>query len=638
MKHSKGLSLSSLKKKRTLVIAGASVLVLAIAGTIAFNSDIISFANIFGLASDEMEFVEVFDSPDDWQPCQTYPKTAVVTNKNSDDRYVRMKINEYWRVKNSQTSVDDHETTDLPLTWTDGGVVKHFAIINTQNDDKWELKGDGWYYYKTALSPNETTDSYLESVTFNCEVNTVGEIRYSAGGLVSEDVPNGYADADYHVYIIFQTSDVEYEDPQHHADCENNVLYDTIACMTNGPDDNVNFRQPVSVADGNGNGVNTLSAHQNDFYPVYYFRGEVSNNYVIFAEKCWKVLRTTGTGGVKLVYGGPVINGGECIDLAAYQAGGVAFSSTSVEYSSLSAINANGGYAPHLAGYMFDPTLTKANNSASGRDAYMGKDAEWDGTKYILKDVEFVLGNNYGRDKSYRYYCPDFSSTECTDVVYILDYGYYPHDRYLLRGGKFYEDYAHGNVSYAGGRGATDGWFGGNMTAYVSQLEDTVWCNDRSYDVAALKSGIVPMENMSFNVRWRNEYNANKADMFGPSIDCEDERDRFTVSSENGNGALTYPVGLITADEATLAGMQKEGTTSGSKNFLYTSVNSNGCTFTMSPYEFRFAEFSYCTYLYDKSTTDSLREGRLQPLVSLKEGATYSAGDGTRTNPWVISQ
>jgi hypothetical protein len=179
-----------------------------------------------------------------------------------------------------------------------------------------------------------------------------------------------------------------------------------------------------------------------------------------------------------------------------------------------------------------------------------------------------------------------------------------------------------------------------NMTAYVDMLEDTVWCSDRSYDVAALKSGIVPMEDMSFNVRWRNEYNANKADMFGPSIDCQDERDRFTVSEANGNGALTYPTGLITADEATLAGMQKEGTTqTGSKNFLYTSLTSTGCTFTMSPYEFRFSEFAYCTYLYDKSTTTAhSREGRIQPLVSLKAGVTYSSGDGTRTNPWVISQ
>ena len=32
------------------------------------------------------------------------------------------------------------------------------------------------------------------------------------------------------------------------------------------------------------------------------------------------------------------------------------------------------------------------------------------------------------------------------------------------------------------------------------------------------------------------------------------------------------------------------------------------------------------------------RDGRIQPLVSLKEGTTYTSGDGTRTNPWVIGQ
>ena len=639
MKKLKGSSRASMKKKHTLVIASLSLVVLTIGCTIAYNQNQMFFANLFRLQSDEMEFTETFDSPDDWQPCQTVPKTASVKNNNATPRYVRMKYNEYWRVKDSQTPTTDHETTDLPLTWTAGGVTKHYVDIDTQNEDKWELKSDGWYYYKTAIQQNESTDSYFESVTFNCEVNLAGEMRYSADGLVGEVVPSDYADASYHIYITFQTSDVEYEIPQHTADCDGNVLYDTIACMTNGPDDHVNFRAAVSVEDGNGNGVNTLSAHKDDYYPVYYFRGEVDNNYVLFANRCWKVLRTTGTGGVKLVYGGPSANG-ECLDLSIYPNGSQAYASTSVEYSSYTMIQANDGYAPHLGGYMFDPTLTKNARSASGYDVYMGRDAVWDGSKYILKDVERITGHTYQQDETYRYYCPDFDATECTEVVYILDYGYYMHNRYLLRGGKFYEDYAHGNVAYAGARGSAEGWLGGSMASYVDQLEDTVWCNDRSYDVAALKSGLLQMEDMSFNVRWRNEYNSQKADQFGPSIDCEDPRDRFTVSEENGNGALSYPVGLITADEATLAGMQKEGTyQTGSKNFLYTALVSNGCTFTMSPYEFRFSEFAYCTYLYDKSTTTSSnRDGRIQPLVSLKEGTTYTSGDGTRTNPWVIGQ
>ena len=38
--------------------------------------------------------------------------------------------------------------------------------------------------------------------------------------------------------------------------------------------------------------------------PVYYYKGNVENNNVLFAGFCWKIVRTTETGGVKLVYNG----------------------------------------------------------------------------------------------------------------------------------------------------------------------------------------------------------------------------------------------------------------------------------------------------------------------------------------------
>lgn len=119
MKRFKSLSL---KNKRTLAVAGVALLVLTVVGTIAYNQTSTIFDNLFGLAADSMEFVETFDSPEQWQPCDEEPKTAIVTNKNATPRYVRMKINEYWRVKDSQTPASDHTTTDLPLTWTENNV------------------------------------------------------------------------------------------------------------------------------------------------------------------------------------------------------------------------------------------------------------------------------------------------------------------------------------------------------------------------------------------------------------------------------------------------------------------------------------------------------------------------------------
>ena len=44
-----------------------------------------------------------------------------------------------------------------------------------------------------------------------------------------------------------------------------------------------------------------LASTEDDYGTSYYFRGAVKNNYVQFANKCWKIVRITGDGSVKLV-------------------------------------------------------------------------------------------------------------------------------------------------------------------------------------------------------------------------------------------------------------------------------------------------------------------------------------------------
>jgi len=169
MKRFKSLSP---KQKRIFAISSV-VAVLAIGATIAYHQDAMFFNNLFHLDSDLVEFTETFNSPDDWTPCTETPKTAIATNKNNSPRYVRMKINEYWREKDSQTDPNDHETTDLPLTWEDNDGTHNYAIINKQNENKWTYNNnDGYYYYKDALNKDESTLSLLKSVTFNCDADS----------------------------------------------------------------------------------------------------------------------------------------------------------------------------------------------------------------------------------------------------------------------------------------------------------------------------------------------------------------------------------------------------------------------------------------------------------------------------------
>ncbi|MDD5865670.1 MAG: hypothetical protein PUD07_04230 [bacterium] len=67
-------------------------------------------------------------------------------------------------------------------------------------------------------------------------------------------------------------------------------LYDTIQAKYN---EGNTF---VKLYDGEGSDTYTNS--------VYYYNGAVEDNNVLFANFCWKMVRTTDTGGVKLIYNG----------------------------------------------------------------------------------------------------------------------------------------------------------------------------------------------------------------------------------------------------------------------------------------------------------------------------------------------
>ena len=72
----------------------------------------------------------------------------------------------------------------------------------------------------------------------------------------------------------------------------------------------INFGEVSS--DTNGKGVYTFSSTKDDKFPVHYYRGDVKNNNVKFGGFCWKIVRTTETGGVKLIYNGSPDASGKC--------------------------------------------------------------------------------------------------------------------------------------------------------------------------------------------------------------------------------------------------------------------------------------------------------------------------------------
>ena len=172
----------------------------------------------------------------------------------------------------------------------------------------------------------------------------------------------------------------------------------------------------------NGEGADTYAN------PVYYYKGNVQNNNVLFAGFCWKIVRTTETGGVKIVYNG-VQKDGSCNNTGTDSQIGT--SKFNEKYNS-----------PTYVGYMYNtvyPYSSKTiinSTSFSGTKAY-GDGATYASSKYTLTNpvILSVTSSNISTLVG-KYTCNSSSITgTCSSLLYIVgysgDYIYY----YSLSGG-----------------------------------------------------------------------------------------------------------------------------------------------------------------------------------------------------------
>ena len=169
------------------------------------------------------------------------------------------------------------------------------------------------------------------------------------------------------------------------------------------------------------------------------------------------------------------------------------------------------------------------------------------------------------------------------------------------------------------------------MTSYTNKLEDTVYCNDRSIGTL---NGWNPDGGNVTGSTWK-DYSLmfsgyNRANTtYAPSLGCTNKNDAFTVrESGTGNGKLTYPVGLLTSDEAMLAG----GATGGA-NYL----NNNTYYWLGSPSTFSLHdayEFDVNSGSLNNRSVIGAIGARL--VVSLKPGMKISGGSGTSSDPYIV--
>ena len=346
--------------------------------------------------------------------------------------------------------------------------------------------------------------------------------------------------------------------------------------------------------------------------PVYYYKGNVQNNNVLFAGFCWKIVRTTETGGVKIVYNG-VQKNGSCNNTGTdSQIGTSAFNN---DYNS-----------PAYVGYMHNtayPTSYKSMSSQS--NIVFGNSFTFANGTYTLKDTKTVAtwSSGYNTINNNHYTCMT-TGTTCSSIYYVYftnsTNAYY----ITLTNGKSVNDalvemlYANDvNKNDSTIKNYIDKWYIINLEKYKDYLEDTVFCNDRTL---LSSGGWNPNGGSTTTYLQFKNYNISNQ-----SLVCTKETDSFSMS--NPKAKLSYPIGLLSMPELSLAGY-------GSSHYF----NNGQQVWLASPKFFSNYNGDIFRIVSSGKIADFYGNGSagVRPSVSLKPNTYFSSGDGSFTNPFVI--
>ena len=310
-----------------------------------------------------------------------------------------------------------------------------------------------------------------------------------------------------------------------------------------------------------------------DLGTSYYYRGAVDNNWVKFGKE-----------GTKDIYWRIIrINGDGSIRMI--------YSGTTKPSENTSVTGSNGVY---MTGTGTQITVDSANtfkfNSSSNKAEYVG--------------YQYIEGQQHGYGEC------NGSSASCT-----------------VNGNTLYNSIIKQQI---------DKWYAGTTlkdNSLVSQ--DQIFCNDRS---ATTSDSGTPGEisgSMSTSTTYYYGAYVRLVTNKSPQLKCPTASDKFTSrKSSIGNKALTYPVGLITADEVAMAGG------------VYGSINSSYYLYTSSfywsgsPYDF-FSDYSSAGE-FSVSNGGDIGAGSVnitygaRPVVSLSSKVKLS-GNGTYSKPYTVS-
>ena len=353
---------------------------------------------------------------------------------------------------------------------------------------------------------------------------------------------------------------------------------------------------------------------------IYYYsrpldeNSEDANNNIVLNNFCWRMVRTTETDGVKLLYNGVYSNDTKCNNRNSNRF----IDTLTAEFN----LKSN---SPAYAGYMYG-TIYELHANNISTNYYFGSDVTWDGKVYTLINAESLSGAT--NEKHYTCFS---TNTQCNEVYYIYSLLTTETDEYItLTSGKKIADALNEMLDYnttnSNIKTVIDNWYKVNMTNVTNYLENAIFCNNRHvYEY----SGWNPRGNLTTNYS-----NPLFDDYKEARFTCQDQEDQFTLKAEAGgisgygNNALDYPIGLLTEKEIQL-------TASGHMMVL----DLDNDIWTMSPGYINGGNITVISRVNERgaNTTYPFTKVGVRPAISLKQNVIITGGTGEIEDPYTVA-
>ena len=494
---------------------------------------------------------------------------------------------------------DEEGLEETPFTFTIknncSGYVKAYITIDSQYRDSSSSSYLKDNFVKVNLSPKGTTNSPSVILTdknlIDLDNNRKGYLIVDAGlnsneeksfdlriWIDSETTTSDGLNKTWLGKIVVVTQASNFASP----DGWNGAKDGTLLAAIRRDNNTLSEPQPTPGSAISADTEAVLASTSDDYGTSYYFRGAVTNNFVEYANMCWRIVRVTGDGAIKMVL---------------YNYNGL--TSTNNTPSSSTPCNVTGDdYA--FARYEGD-TYISAFNSSYNDNAYVGfmygtAGASSYAAAHANTNPSIILTNLNKWYTNVLSKQANFSDNQLTDTIWCNDKSVVTDTTFNPGSWPLGKNYGYGsNINY--------------YSATKRLVQASSWS----------KGGT------------------------GPSLICPNDNNggklsKFTVSdTTNGNGALSgyAKVGLLTADEIAFAG----GAYGTSNSTYYIKGNTNSSYWwALSPFDFS----GYAQVWFVIGVDGDLDFGNVnyyrgvRPSLALVASTKIISGSGTASNPYKI--